>query len=282
MRKDWRYFLFWLGVGLVGIAIWLSWWAASGFQVPICQEMPSGASVTDHCLSYDEIRAWGSQISDSAWNTAEFANRWAALIAALSTFVLAIFTWRVWLSTHRLWSVTNKTLEHAERTTRRELRAYVSVEPLGINEYIGHNYLIGHYQIRNVGKIPVRDVTIYSTIELDRNGERTHFPIGELRISPTVLQPGAMMKFGSEYGYPIPADQLDSNEPLKLNGYLYVWGEVLYTDEFNTMGWTAFCHRYPCDMFGMAEDKETRGRTHYRSIHPKFARYHEQAGNEAA
>jgi hypothetical protein len=47
------------------------------------------------------------------------------------------------------------------------------------------------------------------------------------------------------------------------------------------MGWTAFCHRYPCDMFGMAEDKETRGRTHYRSIHPKFARYHEQAGNEA-
>jgi hypothetical protein len=116
---------------------------------------------------------------------------------------------------------------------------------------------------------------------LDRNGERTHFPIGELRISPTVLQPGAMIKFGSEYGYPIPADQLDSNEPLKLNGYLYVWGEVLYTDEFNTMGWTAFCHRYPCDMFGMAEDKETRGRTHYRSIHPKFARYHEQAGNEA-
>ena len=204
MRKDWRYFLFWLGVGLVGIAIWLSWWAASGFQVPVCQEMPSGASVTDHCLSYDEIRAWGSQISDSARNTAEFANRWAALIAALSTFVLAIFTWRLWLSTHRLWSVTNKTLEHAERTTRRELRAYVSVEPLGINEYIGHNYLIGHYQIRNVGKIPARDVTIYSTIELDRNGERTHFPIGELRISPTVLQPGAMMEFGSEYGYPIP------------------------------------------------------------------------------
>jgi hypothetical protein len=120
-------------------------------------------------LSYDEIRAWGSQISDSARNTAEFANRWAALIAALSTFVLAIFTWRVWLSTHRLWSVTNKTLEHAERTTRRELRAYVSVEPLGINEYIGHNYLIGHYQIRNVGKIPARDVTIYSTIELDRS-----------------------------------------------------------------------------------------------------------------
>jgi hypothetical protein len=68
MRKDWRLFVFWLGVGVAGIAIWLSWWAVSGFQVPICQEMSSGASVTDHCLSYDEIRAWGAQISDSAWN----------------------------------------------------------------------------------------------------------------------------------------------------------------------------------------------------------------------
>src|SRR5262249_37414740 len=149
MRKDWRFFVFWLFVGLFGIAIWLSWWAGSGFQVPIFQEMPSGASVTDHFFSYDEIRAWGAQIFGSAGNAAEFANRRAALIAALSTGFLAIFTWRLWLSIHRLWSVTNKTLEHAERTTRRELRAYVSVEPLGINEYIGHNYLIGHYQIRN-------------------------------------------------------------------------------------------------------------------------------------
>jgi hypothetical protein len=39
MRKGWR-FVFWLGVGVVGVAIWVSWWAASGFQVPICEEMP--------------------------------------------------------------------------------------------------------------------------------------------------------------------------------------------------------------------------------------------------
>ncbi len=277
MRKDWRQFVFWFGAVLAGAAIWASWWAAAGFQSPICRD----AKVTDYCLSYDEIRVWTSQISDLAWNAAEFANRWAALIAALSAVFLAVFTWRLWVSTHRLWSVTNKTLEHAERTTKSELRAYISVEPLGINEYLGHNYLIGSYQIRNVGKTPARDVTIYSTIALDADGERKHFPIGEVRISPTVLQPGAVMEFASGDGYHIPADQLDSNEPLKLKGYLYVWGEVLYTDDFRTMGWTAFCHRYPCDMFGMAEDKETKGRTQYRTIHPKFARYHEEAGNEA-
>jgi hypothetical protein len=195
---------------------------------------------------------------------------------------LAVFTARLWLSTNKLWSVTNKTLEHAERTTRKELRAYLSVEPLGINEYIGHNYLIGHFRVRNTGKIPAKDVSIYSTIALDADGKRTKFPIGIARPSPTVLQPGAEMEFGSYEGWEIPADQLDSNEPLKVRGYLYVWGEILYTDEFKTAGWTAFCHRYPCDMFGMTKRKEAAGRgLDNRRIHRKFARYHEEAGNDA-
>jgi hypothetical protein len=89
------------------------------------------------------------------------------------------------------------------------------------------------------------------------------------------------MEFGSYAGYPIPADQLESSEPLQLKGYLYVWGEVLYTDEFNTVGWTAFCHRYPCEMFGMTEHKEAANIVQSCSIHRRFARYHEEAGNDA-
>jgi hypothetical protein len=278
MARDWRHFVFWLGVGVVGAAIWAWWWAISGFTSPICPE----AGTTDHCLSQDDIRAWASRTSDSVWYIGEFANHWAALIAALSTVLLAIFTWRLWLSTHRLWSVTNKTLEHAEQTSKKELRAYISVEPLGINEYVGHDYLIGHFRIRNIGKLPAKNVSIYSTLQLDTDGARKTFPIGTPRISPTVLQPGATMEFASADAWPVPAEQLDSNEPLKMKGYLYVWGEVLYTDEFDTVGWTAFCHRYPCDVFGAAEaNAATAPRAHNRSIHRKFARYHEEAGNDA-
>jgi len=278
MARDWRHFVFWLGVGVVGAAIWAWWWAISGFTSPICPE----AGTTDHCLSQDDIRAWTSRTSDSVWYIGELANHWAALIAALSTVLLAIFTWRLWLSTHRLWSVTNKTLEHAEQTSKKELRAYISVEPLGINEYVGHDYLIGHFRIRNIGKLPAKNVSIYSTIQLDSDGARKNFPIGTPRISPTVLQPGATMEFASSDSWPVPAEQLDSNEPLKMKGYLYVWGEVLYTDEFDTVGWTAFCHRYPCDVFGAAEaNAATAPRAHNRSIHRKFARYHEEAGNDA-
>jgi hypothetical protein len=277
MRKDRRFFVFWLCVGVAGVAVWVSWWAASGFPVPICQD----PSVTDHCLSYDEIRSWTSQTSDFASRVAARANNWAALIIALFTAVVAIFTARLWRSTQKLWTVTNRTLQHAEQTSRKELRAYVSVEPLGIAEYAGHNLLVGRFKVGNIGKIPARDVSIYSTIALDVDPARRDFAIGTPRISPTVLQPRAKMEFVSYEGYPIPADQLDRDEPLKLAGYLYVWGEVLYTDEFHTVGWTSFCHRYPCEMFGTSNGEATGGRVRNRCIHRKFARYHEEAGNEA-
>jgi hypothetical protein len=277
MRKDWRFFLFWVAVGVTGVAIWLSWWVVSGFQVPICQD----ASVTDHCLSSDEIRAWTSKSSDLASRVAARANNWAALIIAIFTAILTIFTIRLWRSTQKLWTVTNQTLQHAEQTSRKQLRAYVSIEPLGITEYVGHNLVVGRFQVRNIGKIPARDVSIYSTIGLDADPARRDFAIGTPRISPTVLQPGAKMEFFSYEGYPIPADQLDRDEPLKLAGYLYVWGEVLYTDELHTIGWTSFCHRYPCEMFGTGDDEATGSRVSNRSIHGRFARYHEEAGNEA-
>lgn len=275
MRKNGRLFVLWLGVAAacaVGAAIW--WWAASGLQTPICQE-----TQTMVCNTRDDIRAWGLQILVLASRAAARANNWSALIIAVFAAILAIFTVAVWRSTQKLWAVTNQRLQQAEQTSRKALRAYVSVEPLGITEYAGHNLLVGQFQIRNIGKLPARDVSIYSTMTLDADAMRRDFPIGTPRISPMVLQPGAAMEFVCYEGYPIPADQLDREEPLKLAGYLYVWGEVLYTDELNTVGWTSFCHRYPCDMFGI--NAADGGRLHNRSIDRKFARYHEEAGNEA-
>jgi hypothetical protein len=276
MRKSWR-FVFWLGVVVVGAAVCASWWATSGFSVPICQD----ASVSGHCSGYDNIRALASEGRELASRIATRANTWAALIIAIFTAVLTIFAARLWRSTEKLWTATNRNLQQAEQTSRRALRAYVSIEPLGISDYAGHNVLVGRFKVCNIGRIPARDVSIYSTIGLDGDAARKDFSIGTARISPTVLHPGAEMEFMSHEGYPIPADQLDSAEPLKLGGYLYIWGEVLYTDELNTMGWTAFCHRYPCEMFGIDVHEASAGRARNRSIDRKFARYHEEAGNEA-
>jgi len=72
---------------------------------------------------------------------------------------------------------------------------------------------LGRFKVRNAGKIPARDVSIYSTIGLDADVARKDFLIGTARISPTVLQPGTEMECTSAEGYPIPGDQVDSDEP---------------------------------------------------------------------
>ena len=88
MHKGWR-FVFCLAVGVIGAAIWVSWWATLGFPSPICPD----AGAADHCLSRDNIDVWTTQIYDSTWNAAEFANHWAAdcgaLDGPLSHFYLA-------------------------------------------------------------------------------------------------------------------------------------------------------------------------------------------------
>jgi hypothetical protein len=270
MFKDWRILVIWAGV--IVFAAWILWWASAGYPPdgPVCFDRASNDCPRFNVIVY------------TAWQTAEFARHWAALIAAVFIGVLAIFAARLWRTTQQLSSVTHDTRIQAERKSKKELRAYLSVEPLGVTEYFGQNCLVGHFQIRNTGKIPASSVSVYSTIQLDSDWGRKNFPIGSLQISSTVVQPGSAMEFASGDGWPIPADQLDGNEPLKLKGYLYVWGEVLYTDEFNTVGWTAFCHRYPCEMFGVSEHKDiTNSSAYNRSIARTFARYHEQGGNDA-
>ena len=159
------------------------------------------------------------------------------------------------------------------RTAYRQLRAYISVEPWGINPFIGRSFLIGHIQIKNTGAIPATNVSIYSTIGQDFDGERTRFDLEDVTKATTALPPRAKMKFGSYKGWEIPAPEKVRDRRIELDGFLYVWGRVTYTDSFGTNGWTNFCHRYPCEMFG----KEGAGP---HSVDRRFGRYHEYGGNE--
>jgi hypothetical protein len=133
-------------------------------------------------------------------------------------------------------------------------------------------FLTLYIRIRNVGGVPAKNVSIFSTIERDDDGERPTFDVSAPKQSKTALQPRATMEFGSYEGWEIPATaKVRPDQVLEVAGFLYVWGRVTYTDEFDTVGWTSFCHRYPCAMFG----KEGAGP---HSIDRKFARIHEEGG----
>ena len=261
MLRDWRKVVLWGAV--VFYACWFWWWASAGYPLegPICPV----AIAKDDCPNYNTLFY-------SAWQIAEFASHWAALITAIFIVFLAIATARLWRSVEKLWRATYATMQQAGPASKSELRAYVSVEPDGIDFSGSENHLVGRFQVRNFGKIPARNLSIYSTIDFDPDGQRRSFAIGKLRASPTVLQPGAKMECFSYDRWAPSGSETEARESQKANGYLYVWGEVLYTDDFDTVGWTTFCHRYPAQMLD---------RDGVRGIDRRFARYHEEAGNEA-
>src|SRR5262249_51534216 len=147
-------------------------------------------------------------------NADEILGRHADAVVAIFTAVVAVSTILLWNSTRTLWRVTDSTLSRAVDTSKKELRAYISVKPLGIHRFKGAPQVLGHFEVENVGRIPAKNVSVFATIEWGEEKERTTFTPKTLKPSTTVLQPRAKMQFGS--------DRLDIKE-IGVQGALFVW-----------------------------------------------------------
>ena len=202
--------------------------------------------------------------------TGDFLKADGEAITAFFTLVLGISTIGLWLSTQKLWRVTDRTLGHAEDTAKRELRAYIGVEPRGVTRVAGQDLLFGHFAIRNFGRIPAKNISMYTLTDYYADPTTMVFKVGQIYKSKTTLPPRAEMVFGAASAVDIDSIDIIEDGSADYIGFIFVYGKVTYTDEFNTDGWTEFCHRYPCKMM------EGDGR-----IRRKYARYHEIAGNNA-
>ena len=207
---------------------------------------------------------------------AEFFDVHNWLVTALFAGLVTMFTWRLWqatielgVSTDRLWDAGEKQRLLSEKTAERQLRAYIGVEPRGVRKLVGKSLLVGHIAIRNVGNIPAKEISMFAVTDWYLNGSQKVFKIGELYKSKTALPPRAEMIFGTSTCVDADLIERDAERPSVLGGFIFVYGKVTYTDEFNTVGWTEFCHRYPCEMMEGF------------SIRRKYARYHELGGNDA-
>ena len=139
-------------------------------------------------------------------------HKYEGAVIALFTIMLAVFTARLWFSTDKLWEATRKLAVDAERTAQNQStqtqileRAYITVDPLGIELKVDGASLLGQVGFRNVGNLPARDVGWFVDIKWSYRGdlEDGDFPLGELKgknVAPhgTVRQQRVHWASGSE------------------------------------------------------------------------------------
>jgi hypothetical protein len=166
-------------------------------------------------------------------------------IIAVFTVVLAGFTIALWFSTKQLWKVTDETLRHTESTAERELRAYIGVEPRGVKRLSGKDELLGHIAICNFGKIPAKKVSYYAVTDYYSDEEKMVYKFGEIYQSKTVLAPRAKMVFGTASVVRIDDIMVTDDGNADYVGFIFVYGKVTYTHEFNTEGGLNFATGTP-------------------------------------
>jgi len=188
-------------------------------------------------------------------------------LTAIATLLIATFTATLWIATIQL----QRTGERQNRTTRILERAFMSVEPGGLEEWQSRRDVISCDVImRNVGKLPARNVRWSIQWDLDENRHRSNFSLSDdLDHGPIVVAPGTRAINTT------PTRRTDEFEAFLTNAgiqdrFAYVWGEVRYDDGFGVIRWIKFCHRYNV--------AAAVGAPRHR-IAPKRGRYHENGNS---
>ena len=157
--------------------------------------------------------------------------------------------------------------------TRILQRAYLSVEPQGIEWRGLEGDFIGQVVFRNVGKLPaIEFVSVVKKIEVhDADWATPYLTDADLPLWITSVIP-----IGAEVPQGSGGISLEEVRQAEISGdkYLYVFSRAKFKDGFDTERYVNFCHRYPL----ATSTPLTRGPG--LGIFKKFARYH-QYGNKS-
>jgi hypothetical protein len=96
---------------------------------------------------------------------------------AAFTGLLVYVTYRLVTSTNKLWTATTNAANAQQTDTRIIQRAYLSVEPGGLQPLVdGSPRLVCTVIIRNAGNLPARDVSWYIDREIVSEDDHDIFP----------------------------------------------------------------------------------------------------------
>jgi hypothetical protein len=177
-------------------------------------------------------------------------------VSAAATIAIAAFTLTLWWATRRLWKVSQeqsrdmktsldialktanaaqKSAEVAEIALHVAERAYLSISNFELRHFKIDDNVEIIYQIKNVGRTPAKIIKSLTIVDIfDKpipiipNYINNNIIQGPKR---TFLQPG---EAGSMYGvtkYSITQEHF--NRIHNENSFIFVWGNIIYSDVFN-------------------------------------------------
>jgi hypothetical protein len=152
----------------------------------------------------------------------KFIREYNAEIVTISTAIMAIFTFALFLSTHLLWKSGK---EHSER----ELRAYVFVDNALINRIGINDHIEAVVRIRNGGQTPAYNFNSRSAVWID-DCPSYRFPVEEWKPSTISLGPESVRDLRPNSQNVVTREQWDKIKVGELA--IYVAGEIQYTDIF--------------------------------------------------
>lgn len=225
---------------------------------------------TDHsadknCSPYELVLLFGARVFD-------FLHQYEGAFTALSTVAVAVFTWRLWVSTDKLWEESRNALSVAQQSAdaatqaaeaaTRQARAAVNVErPFVYARGIGFQIKSGP----NFSKIPESEwekfAEFYEVVALFHNYGRTPAFVVNVRYGysvseglpskptyPHVARAGAneivilpddrhriVISDGSFVITPEERKAIDSR-----SATLWFWGAISYRDFFNGVATSGF------------------------------------------
>lgn len=188
-------------------------------------------------------------------------------LVANSTFGLAVITGILAIFTGALWLATRKLVIDAKDTSKRQLRAYLSVS-IG-----GGMYQERHKNIRfevkpnllNSGNTPAHKITYWARAEVLPFPLSDNFdfpPTEDTLQSSLVLGPHQNIILNAVVNEFFPEEEA-GNIKRGSDRRLYIWGIVSYTDVFGDSHTTRFCHSIY--WFGPTENETIAG--YYASRH---------------
>lgn len=178
--------------------------------------------------------------------------------------------------TNRAAVAAKEALAQADKISKLELRAYLAIAPMGINQLIASEKGMGHVALRNVGILPARNVSLFVKMEFF-DDRKTDFPIPkDTDIIDRVIQSGDQMIQGSDETDTITVTDIIN----KAGRYVFVWGVAYYDDGYKCRRFTRFCHRYATASYNRKIKWASKALQTRAIIDADKARYHTH-GNDA-